>query len=249
MGTIISIISIVIGVLGIHIAFLQMKKKEISHFLIQSYDIGNGLNTVFPDFRISFNNEDLDKYVRAYEGSLLNTGNNDIHINNERFEIVMAFPESSVVKAIKVVPSTTDLIVDATTGEKANEVKFVIENILRKRERINYVVIVESTKSLKGSHEELYFKHRIPNTDDILDGDKQYENKKRRNIRVFESVLCVLFVLFVICEILLYLGKYPFLNLYVSSQIPFAVVVITLLLYLWYDKRTDKKYMKISYGL
>lgn len=249
MATIISVISLVIGVLGIYIAFQQMKKKEISHFLIQSYDIGNGLNTVFPDFRISFNNEDLDKYVRVYEGSLLNTGNTDIHVNNESFEIVMAFPESSVVKAIKVVPSTTDLIVDATTGDKTNEVKFLVDNILRKRERINYVVIVESTKSLKGSHEELYFKHRIPDTDDIHDGDKQYENKKRRNYRVFECILCAMFVLFVVCEVLLYFGKYPFLNLYVSSQIPFAVVVMTLLLYKWYDMRTDKKYMKISYGL
>ena len=252
MGTIISIISIisfVIGVIGFFLTLKQIKRKEISHFLIKSYDIGNGLNTLFPGFRIVYNNEDLTKYVRAYEGCLSNTGNTDIHINNESFEIVMGFPESSVVKAIKVAPSTTDLIVDATTGEKTNEVKFVVDNTLRKRERIDYIVIVESTNSLIGSHEELSFKHRIPDADDVHDGDKQYENKKRRNFRVFECVLCVLFVLFVVCEVLLYLGKYPFLNLYVSSQIPFAVVVITLLLYLWYDKRTDRKYMKKSYGL
>ena len=244
-----TIISFVIGVIGLFLTLKQIKRKEISHFLIQSYDIGNGLNTVFPGFRIVYNNEDLTKYVRAYEGCLSNTGNTDIPLNNESFEILMAFPENSVVKALKVAPSTDDLIVNATLGKKANEIIFVVDNGLRKRERIDYVVIVESSKSLNGSHDELDFKHRIPNTDDIHDGDKQYENKKRRNFRVFESVLCVLFVLFVVCEVLLYLGKYPFLNLYVSSQIPFAMVVMTLLLYELYDKRTDRKYMKKSYGL
>ncbi len=249
METILSIISIVIAGWGIYIAFQQRKKNEISHFLIQSYDIGNGLNTVFPGFRIVYNNEDLTKYVRAYEGCLSNTGDTDIPINNESFEIIMAFPENSDVKAVKVAPSTPDLIVCATIGKKANEVIFVVDNGLRKRERIDYVVIIESSQSLNGSHDELFFKHRIPNTDDIHDGDKQYENKKRRNFRVFECVLCVLFVLFVVCEVLLYLGRYPFLKMFVSSQIPFAMVVMTLLLYQWQDKRTDRKYMKKSYGL
>ena len=61
METILSIISIVIAGWGIYIAFQQRKKNEISHFLIQSYDIGNGLNTVFPGFRIVYNNDDVTK--------------------------------------------------------------------------------------------------------------------------------------------------------------------------------------------
>lgn len=248
-----SMISFVIGVLGLFLScyfFLkQQKKKEISHFLINSYDIGMGLKNEFPEFSILYNDEEMAKYVRVYEGCFLNTGNRDIYKSNEDIELEMTFPEKCFVKAIKIAPSTEDLIVSAITGEKSNEVKFSVKEIIKTNERINYIAIVESAKPINGSHDALHFKHRIPDTDSIQDGDKQYENKKRRNHRAFELILFILFVLFIVCEVLLYLGKYPFLNLYVSSQIPFALVVITLLLYLWYDKRTDKKYLKLSDGL
>lgn len=226
-----------------------MAKNEISHFLLKSYDIGKGLKNKFPEFSILYNDEEMAKYVRVYEGCFLNTGNKDINNSNEDLEIDIIFPKNSTVKAVKVGPLTDELKVDAISGINANEVKFIITKLLKTSERFNYTAIIESTKQINGSHEVLRFKHRIPNTDNIHDGDKQYENKKRQNFRIFECVLCVLFVLFVVCEVLLYLGKYPFLKMFVSSQIPFAMVVMTLLLYQWHDKRTDRKYMKKSYGL
>ena len=250
MNTLLTIVLFVIGVIVTwYYAKKQMAKNEISHFLLTSYDIGMGLKNDFPEFSILYNDEEMAKYVRVYEGCFLNTGNKDINNSNEDLEIDIIFPKYSTVKAVKVGPLTEDLKVDAILGINANEVKFIITKLLKTSERFNYAAIIESTKPINGSHEALHFKHRIPDTDSIKDGDKQYENKKRRNHRAFEIILCILCVLFIVSEVLSYIGPYPLLRMCVSSHIPYALLFFVLFLYLWYDKYTDKKYMLISYNL
>lgn len=159
---------------------MQMKKREVTHFLINSYDIGKGLKDVFPEFSISYKNEVLAKYVRVYEGCFMNTGNKDVH-NNDNIEIQMAFPKDYMVKAVKVDPSSDDLIVNAITGDNSNKVIFLIEDIFKTNKRFKYSAIVECPKDIAATNTDLIFEHKLPDTD-IYDGDKLYKIKKRRQL-------------------------------------------------------------------
>ena len=53
----------------------QTKNREITHFSINSYDIGKGLSDVFPEFQLQFNGENLVEDVKVLKGGFINTGN------------------------------------------------------------------------------------------------------------------------------------------------------------------------------
>jgi len=174
----------------------QIKKKEITHFLIKSYDIGKGLREVFPDFKISYNNDELAKYVRVYEGYFKNTGYNDVS-DNENIAIKMIFPQNCVVKAVKVRPLSRDLIVESTIGKNINEVQFVIGKLLKTKQSFEYTAIVESSENVSDSSGDLMFSHMLPDTD-IQDGNKLFDASEKDfksflNRSMYITLFCGLF--------------------------------------------------------
>ena len=56
----------------------QMKKNEITHFSINSYDVGKGLHNVFPNFRLTYEGEEMSNKVIVLKGGFINSGRNDI---------------------------------------------------------------------------------------------------------------------------------------------------------------------------
>jgi hypothetical protein len=159
---------------------IQMKKKEVTHFLINSYDVGKGLKDVFPEFSISYKNEVLAKHVRVYEGCFMNTGNKDVY-NNDNIEIQMAFPKDYIVKAVNVDPSSDDLIVNVITSENSNKVIFLVKELFKTNKRFKYSAIVECPNDIAATNSDLVFEHKLPDTV-INDGDKLYENRKKRQL-------------------------------------------------------------------
>ncbi len=217
----------------------QMKKKEITHFLIKTYDIGKGLKDLFPEFKISYNNEDLAKHVRVYEGILENTGYHDVS-DNENIAIKMFFPENCVVKAVKVVTSTGGLIVDPTINGKNNEVQFVMGKLLKTKQSFEYTAIVESSANISDSSDSLAFDHMLPDTD-IRDGNKQLETLKQEFNRVLNWSMYITLFCGLIFIILAYFKgtEYPFLH--GAAPLLFAFYCLLISAYRMYYSRRMRK--------
>ena len=242
MGT----ISLIIGVLGLFITLysMKMKRNEISHLLMKSYDIGNGLNTVFPDFRILYKDENLAKYVRVYEGCFMNTGNKDIYKNYEDIEIGLSFPENCVVKAVKVVPSTNELNVKATTGENDNKVQFVVKELFKTKEHFEYMAIVESSNEIDDSYNKLQFQLRLPDTKAIQNIDHLIERRFRRYKRNFLILAIVMFLVLLLLQLSVFFIDN---DSYLEDSITMALIVsfIVFVLYSLYEIGTFWKYLKV----
>ena len=173
---IISIISIVLTVASIICTILfgmrpiPMKKNQIFHYFINSYDIGKGLTDEFPEFALHYGNEVLSNNVKVLKGGFMNTGRNDIGDKSDVTEINMVLPEGCTVKAVKVSPICKKLKVDGTISpNKDNKnggegLNFKINGIMKSKEWFNYTAIIE-TPDIKGSiYKQLDFDHRIKNT-------------------------------------------------------------------------------------
>lgn len=242
MGT----ISLIVGVLGLIITLysMKMKRNEISHFLIKSYDIGNGLTAVFPDFRIFYKEENLAKYVRVYEGCFTNIGNKDIFKNNEDIEIGLSFPENCVVKAVKVVPSTNELNVKATTGENDNKVQFVVKELFKTKEHFEYMAIVESSNEIDDSYNKLQFQLRLPDTKAIQNIDHLIEKRFRRYKRNFLILAIVMFLTLLLLQLSAFFIEK---NSYLEDSITIVLIVsfIVFALYSLYEIGTFWKYLKV----
>ena len=242
MGT----ISIIIGVLGLFITLytMKIKRNEISHFLIRTYDIGKGLNAVFPDFRILYKDEKLAKYVRVYEGNFTNTGNKDIYKNNEDIEIGMSFPENCVVKAVQVIPSTNEFEVKATAGENDNKVQFVVKELFKTKEYFQYMAIVESSNEIDDSYNKLQFQLRLPDTKAIQNIDQLIEKRFRRYKRNFIIIAIVMFLVLILLQLSAFFIEK---NLYLEDSIALVLIVsfIVFALYSLYEIGTFWRYLKV----
>lgn len=242
MGT----ISLIVGVLGLFITLysMKMKRNEISHFLIKSYDIGNGLNAVFPDFRILYKDENLAKYIRVYEGCFANTGNKDIYKNNEDIEIGLSFPENCVIKAVKVVQSTNELNVKAITGEIDNKVQFLVKELFKTKEHFEYIVIAESSKEIDDSYNKLKFQLRLPDTKAIQNIDHQIEKIFRRYKRNFLIIAITMFLILLLLQLSAFFIEK---NSYLEDSIIIVLIVsfIVFAIYSLYEIGTFWKYLKV----
>ncbi len=162
-----TIISIILSaIIAFFIAKWQMKKNKIVHFSINSYDIGKGLSNEFPEFQLHFGGEGLADNVMVLKGGFMNTGRNDINALKGDADIKIILPEECRVKAVKVLPSTEDLIVTANK-DKENIINFGISELFKTNEYFKYTAIVETSGEIEYLYDKLDFQHRILNTEKI----------------------------------------------------------------------------------
>lgn len=163
---VITIISIIAGaVTSFLIAKWQMRRNSIIHFTLNTYDIGSGLNKEFPNFKLTYDNNELSNSVRVLTGGFMNNGNKDIP-NNPSFDLIL--PDKCLVKAITITPSDPSIAINQSIDEsKKNVVHFHIDDIFKSDEYIEYTVIVETPEDLGDLDDNLKFNHRIVNTEKI----------------------------------------------------------------------------------
>lgn len=177
------------------IARWQMKKNQITHFSINSYDIGKGLSDEFPQFSIRYGDEDFANNVKVLKGGFMNVGRNDITSLNGTDDIKLILPERCIVKAIKVVPSTDNLVINANTDEQNHCIIHfgICGNIFKSDEYFRYTAIVETNDEIDNLYDKLTFQHRILNT-------KKVQNtyigqlKRYRRFRIMKYMLLVFLV-------------------------------------------------------
>ena len=175
------IITIIFAVLGIIATIIvthyytkkQMAKNQISHYAIQTYNLDRGVKEVFPEFLMMYNGMALEKYTRFCEGRFKNTGNKDIHGNDE-LEFSLIFPDHYSIKAIDVTASTEELSIrHEIDKERKNKVHFFIKNLIRTGEEFKYSVLLDSYESDNNPFGRLRFSNRIPDTS-IQDADLKH---------------------------------------------------------------------------
>lgn len=192
-----SLFSIVAGgIIAYLMARWQMKKNKVVHFSVNSYDIGKGLSDEFPDFSIHYGNEDLINNVQVLKGGFINVGKNDITSLNGKDDIKLVLPQDCHIKAIRVMPSTKDLKVNATKSEQENNtINFgICSDILKSDEYFEYTAIVETNNELDNLYDKLSFHHRILNTAPIQNTFIG-ELKRYRKIRTFKIMILILLVM------------------------------------------------------
>lgn len=143
----------------------QMKKNSIIHFTTNTYDIGTGLNKNFPNFKLTYDGNELFNSVRVLKGGFMNNGKKDIP-NNPSFDLIL--PDKCCVKAIIITPSDPSIVINQSIDDtKKNIVHFRIEGIFKSDEYIEYTAIVETPEYMGDLDDELRINHRIVNTEKI----------------------------------------------------------------------------------
>lgn len=197
MDILLTIISVIIGIIATHYyTKKQMAKNQISHFAIKTFNLAKGVREIFPDFQMLYHGKSLAKYARVCQGCFRNTGNKDIH-NNDGFDFSLIFPEKCVVKAIRVFPSTDDLIIHTQIDENSNKVNFVINELIRTGEEFKYTVLLESSEYIRNPFGRLSFSNRIPDTS-ILEADVKHVKFYRRisSFGFWSTLLLMILILF-----------------------------------------------------
>lgn len=195
LTTIISIIAG--GAITYFIARWQMKKHEIVHFSINSYDIGKGLSNEFPNFHLRYNGEDLTNDVKVLKGGFINNSNTDIANLKGKSDIKVILPEDCIVKTINVSPSISGLNINANIdSEKNNIIDFGINEVFKSDEYFKYTAIIEVTNGTKDLTNALKFEHRIINTKKINNVHiGQLQDARRRKFFKYVFVIYTLFLL------------------------------------------------------
>jgi len=179
-----TIISIILSaIIAFFIAKWQMKKNKIVHFSINSYDIGKGLSNEFPEFQLHYDGENLSNNVMVLKGGFMNVGRNDIDALKGDADIKLILPEECRIKAVKVLPSTDDLIVNANQ-DKENVINFGIRELFKSNEYFKYTAIIETSIEIEDIFDNLKFQHRILNTEKIQDTYIGLQRKYRKYRRV-----------------------------------------------------------------
>lgn len=161
-------ITIIIGILGMLITWFltkkQMKRNEICHFSINSYDVGKGLQDIFPDFRLTYDNKEFKNEVQVLKGGFVNIGRNDITGLENKSDIKMILPEGCSLKDIKIEQLSEELNVNACSdATTSNVINIGIDKKIMSGEGFKYTALIESTEVIKKLHRKIKFKHRIPN--------------------------------------------------------------------------------------
>lgn len=179
MGTILSIISII---LTWYFTKMQMKKNEITHFLINSYNVGKGLQNDFSKFQLTYDRNELSNEVQILKGYFINTGRNDIIGLKNESDININLPKECVLKDIIIKRKSKNLDVSAHINtDTPNVIDFAINDKFMSGEFFEYAAIVESTNDIIRLDRKLTYNHRIPNTSKIKNeymGIQMHNNKK-----------------------------------------------------------------------
>ncbi len=190
-------ISIILGaIISYFIAKWQMKKNEITHFSLNSFDVGKGLHNDFPEFKLTYEGKELSDEVLVLKGGFINTGRNDITGLKNKSDINIILPEGCSLKKIIIKKSNDELEVNAQKNENApNIIDFCIDEKLMSGEGFEYTALIETTKEIKNLHRHIDFKHRIANTSKIrnefLGQQIQKCNKKNFFLSSLENGLAV----------------------------------------------------------
>ena len=143
----------------------QTKKNEITHFSINSYDVGKGLHDEFPNFQLYYQGKELQNEVQVLKGGFINTGRDIIGLTGES-DIHIILPKGCNVRDIKVQKLNDELLVNTKSNidSRLNVIDFGIEDKLLHKEGFNYTAIIETNDLVEPLHKKLEIKHRIPNT-------------------------------------------------------------------------------------
>lgn len=163
------IVSIVAtAIVSIMIARWQMRKNEITHFFVNSFNVGKGLHNEFPQFNLTYEGEELSNEVLVLKGCFLNSGRNDIIGLKNNSDLKIILPAGCSLKDIVINKSSNELtVVPFINKDSANIISFAVDDKFMSGECFEYTAIVESTKDIKNLRREIKFKHRIPNTSKI----------------------------------------------------------------------------------
>lgn len=149
------------------IALWQMRKKQIRHFLINSYDIGEELKKEFPQFNIQYNNKNIEKHVNVLKGGFINISRNDITSVKGDNSIKLILPSDCNILAINISTEDNLLINGVILDDNKNIVSFNIGDLFKSDEYFKYTAIIESSEIIDNFSDKLKFKHRIPDTKKI----------------------------------------------------------------------------------
>lgn len=146
----------------------QTKKNEITHFSINSYDVGKRLHDEFPAFQLQYRGKELSNEVHVLKGGFINSGDRGITDVNGKSDIFMNLPKGCTLKEIKVYPLNKRLIVKAK--KDANDphvVNFGIKDKFLSGDVFKYTAIIETTEDYNNLHDLINYEHRITDVSDI----------------------------------------------------------------------------------
>lgn len=248
---IIAVLSCLIGIIGTYIMTKwQMRKNSINHIFINSYDIGKGLSSEFPEFSLTFEGEPLLNDVRVLKGEFVNVGRNDIDNFNGISDIMLILPEECCIKAIKVKPSNEKLIVVANKDNtKENVVSFGISEFMRPNEYFSYTAIIEVTNNIEDIHNKLQFDQRIKGTEKGVKNINSYQKSVNKFRSVYYFAYIALFLISLFPDYLLIdffpnLDRKPLVILFIV--IGFLIWNILLFTHMYLVNNSMRRYWKKS---
>lgn len=244
MNTVVlTIISIIAGAaITLLIAKWQMSRKKIVHFFINSYDIGKGLSLEFPEFRLTFNGDELSDNVSVIKGGLMNVGVKDIDGLKGNSDITMNLPQGCTIKALKVIPSDEKLCIQ--TGFCNNTIDFGINELFLTDEYLEYTAIVEN---IDNPH-NIKFNHRIKDTKKEIENiyiGPDFIEKDSGIIRGITKLLLI----WGISACILWLDFYEKGGLYyLISSIFLSVLFVLVLYYIIVEEKDNRHVLKVLKG-
>ncbi len=187
METLISII--VSFIVAWYFAKKQMKKNEITHFSISSYNIGKSLHNEFPKFQLIYENEKIPNNIQILKGGFINTGDNDIVGLKNKSDLTISLPESCVFREIKITKTSEGLEVAANILEDTpNIIDFAINEKIISGESFEYAAIVETKEDINRLYSFANFKHRIPNTSKIKNEFIGQQTRKKVPLLIYITI-------------------------------------------------------------
>lgn len=178
----------------------QMKKNEITHFSISSYNIGKDLHNEFPEFQLIYKNEIISNNIQILKGGFINTGENDIVGLKNKSDITISLPESCIFREIKITKKSDGLEVVANILKGTpNIIDFAINEKIISGESFEYVAIVETKEDINKLHSFANFKHRIPNTSKIK--NEYIGQQIRKNVPFFLYITIFAAIAFTLASI------------------------------------------------
>ena len=142
----------------------QTKKNEITHFSINSYDVGKGLHDEFPEFQLNYEGKELQNEVHVLKGGFVNTGKDISGLEGDS-ALSITLPQHCSLKDIKVQKSNDKLKIEVIKNKNTpNIIEFGIMDKLMHDEGFKYTAIIESSEDIENLRNEIVLEKRIANT-------------------------------------------------------------------------------------
>lgn len=206
-------LSIVLGVASIICSFIiplwqerrnrKNSVNRIDHVFINSYNIGKGLTSKFPEFSLTFKGKPILNDVRVLHGKFTNTGRNDIDAFNGKSDIKLILPSSCSIMKITAYPSTDEITIIPQKNKSGNVAIFGIKEFMRPKEYFIYTIIFEEKYDINDIQDQLEFYQRIKGTNGII---KNSDYKQGVNffkcLRYFVNICYLAFSLLIVYSLI-----------------------------------------------